>query len=152
MPVRLGRSPAPEEMVTIRPAPRAFIPGASACAHHIAASTLAAKIARQSSSRDLLDRAADLPAHAACRGDQPVDRAQGRGRRRADRRGAGPVAQVALVAGDTRGSRAALQPVAVDVDRRHPRPRVRQGAHDGRADPLRRTGDDEAPSRPGSGA
>ena len=49
----------------IRPAPRAFMSGLAACAHHMAASTLASKMTRQSSS--LMDSrgAPGLTAHSA---------------------------------------------------------------------------------------
>ena len=48
MPVRLGRSPAPEAMVTILPQPRSAMAGATACTNQNALSTLARNMACQS--------------------------------------------------------------------------------------------------------
>ena len=50
MPVRLGRSPAPEAMLTMRPNPPRFMCGATACEHQNAPCTLASNSTIQSCS------------------------------------------------------------------------------------------------------
>ena len=76
MPVRLIPSPAPLEMLMMRPLRAAFIPGATACERKNAPLTFTSKMLCHPR-RDLLERAPDLAEHAAGVVDEDVDAAGG---------------------------------------------------------------------------
>ena len=143
MPVRLGRKPAPEAIVTTRPEPARFKCGAAAWTRKKAESTLASNRARQSASDTSSIGRPTCPRDAARRERQDVEPALGRDHPPHEVGAGGPVGEIQHVGRDAERAGGAPEAVGVAIGEVHARAGARRKpARDGAADALRRAGDD----------